>query len=1205
MHFDRRLWGLTRGLRWRIGLAAAVGLLAVPVAIWRLQLTAQALVRVFDGDQLNQIAGMLALVAILVLLRAGLDIVRDEIAHGTAVLMKARLREVVYRHVLRLGAGHFDQRRTGDAVVSLVDGVEQLDTLYGKYLPQMIIAGITPIILFAWVAVLDVRTALVYLFFALFTLIAPTVFHRANERASLDRRDTYNRLSADFLDSMQGLTTLKIFGQSRQRGEHLAARAREVFTSTMAVLALNIGSVAITMFGVSAGAATALIWGGMRVRDGSLETSTLFVVLLLGVEVFRPLRELTQLYHSGMVARAAANSLYQILDSEPEIEDPVDAEPLEQFIPEVRFESVSFGYNAGRRPALDGCSFVLQPGETLGVVGSSGAGKSTIVSLLLRFVDPQQGQVLLGGRDLRTIPLDDLRRHIAVVTQETYLFDGTIADNLRLGNPDASQAELEAAARLANAHTFIAALPDGYETNIGERGTRLSGGQRQRIAIARALLKDAPILILDEALSSVDAENEWVIQQALDRLQKGRTTLVIAHRLSSVVDADRIIVLDHGQVIEQGNHATLSKNGGAYAALMVSQQDAEREHAVIDPANLSDIATTDADRRMEAQTAPAPVTLSPDADAQLPMRTLWGRLFALVIPWRGELVLVIISGLLHALAVVGLGVASAILVGRVATGGDIDPWRWILAALVPLVALVSWLDVWLAHDLAYRLLTELRVRLYQALDRLAPAYLFRRRSGDLLSTATGDIELIELFYAHTIVPSMLAIVVPGGVLVTLGVIDIRLAFALLPFLILATVTPLIGNRGLERAGDDQRKTAGHVNAHMVDSIQGLRTIAAFGQGNVRTAEIHVNSLRLGELRRRFLRHQSIQIGAIESITAFGSLAVLTTGAWLVGDGDLRRTALPVATILAASAFGPVASIAIVAKELMQTVGASRRYFEIEDTPAGVEDGPGVALPDASGLPVTFENVTFHYTATTQPALRDVSFSIEAGQTVALVGGSGAGKTTIAHMLLRYWDPDRGRITIGGQDLRAFTLDDLRRQIALVAQDTYLFQTTLWENLRLGRPGASDAEVHEAARRANVASFASLLPDGYETQVGERGLQLSGGQRQRVAIARALLEDAPILILDEATSHLDAVNEHEVHHALVELQQGRTTLIIAHRLSTIRNADRILVLDNGQIVEQGTHQELLALDGLYSHLIGAQLRGLTERPQASTLVSDDD
>jgi len=444
--------------------------------MWRLTLTGQAMARVFTGEPFNALVGMLVLIASLIVLRALLQLARDEIANATAALMKAHVRALLYEHVLRLGAGHFDQRRTGDAVLALVDGVEQLDQFFGQYLPQLVVAAFTPVLIFAFMVFLDLPTAVIFLVFALITLVMPALFHRLNSTASLAFRRAQVGMGADFLDTIQGLATLKTFGQSRQRGLDLAERARQLYRSTMWVLAVNIGTGGITLLGISAGAAVALGWGALRVQAGQLPLSTLLVVLLLGVEVFRPLRDLVQLFHGSMLAVAATRGMYQLLDTVPEVQSPTLPERPASLAPVIRFEHVTFGYHNGRRPAVLDCSFELRPGSTLGVVGPSGAGKSTLVNLLLRFADPQQGRVLLDGRDLRELPLDLLRRQVAVVAQDTYLFYGTVAENLRVASPEATQAELETACQAANAHDFILALPRGYDTLIGERGVRLSGG---------------------------------------------------------------------------------------------------------------------------------------------------------------------------------------------------------------------------------------------------------------------------------------------------------------------------------------------------------------------------------------------------------------------------------------------------------------------------------------------------------------------------------------------------------------------------------------------------------------------------------------------------------------------------------------------------------------------------------------------------------
>ena len=1190
MYFDWRLFALTQGLRVRILVAALIGLAGLPLNLGRLALSGVVLASIIRGPPIAELVPLIVAIAVLIVGRGLVQVWKEDVANKTGAEMKVRLREKLYRHVLALGPGRIDQQRSGGVALSLVDGVEMLETFFGQYLPQLLVAALTPLIVFLFMAWLDLTTGLIFLVFAIFTLVVPAFFHSLNRASAMSRRDSYAALGNDFVDGVQGLPTLKAFGQSRAHGDLLAERARNLYHSTMFVLAANILTSGITILGISAGAAIALAWGAIRVQQGTLELQVLLIVLMLGVEVFRPLRELVSLYHRGMVAMSATTAIYELLDAQPEIVDPAetagDAADTSPLAPDVRFEAVSFRYPSRRGEALRDLSFTLEAGKTLGVVGPSGAGKSTLVWLLLRFFDADRGRVLVGGRDVREIPLTTLRESVAVVTQDTYLFYGTVAENLRIAKPGASQAELEAAARAANAHEFISALPLGYETVVGERGARLSGGQRQRLAIARALLKDAPILVLDEALSSVDAENEAVIQQALERLQRGRTTLVIAHRLSSVANADQILVLENGQVAELGRHTELLAAGGVYATLM----SAQRAESTVDVVLRAD--GFDPDLRpangASSEEVPAPIRLAPGR--QIPLLGLWARLLALVKPWTVTQIGVFLLGLAHAAAVIGLTVVSALTVRVAATGADLTPWLWALGILVPVVAILTWAESWLAHDLAYRLLAEMRIDMYRALDPLAPGYVLRRRTGDLVSAVTSDVETVEYFFAHTIAPAFVAVLVPGGVLIALAVMGWPLALALLPFLVAVGLSPVLGQRAALGAATEARGTLGLVHAHIVDSVQGLRTIAAYTYGSGRLAEINANGRELSVAQLRFLHHQAIQSGVIDVLTALGGLVVMVVGGVLASQGRLEPTLLPLATLLALSSFGPVTDIAKVAKQLTETLASARRVFAVHDEPVTVLDGPRREVPDpGQGAPaVAFEGVTFAYSPDDSAALVNVSFSVEPGQTVALVGRSGAGKTTAAHMLLRFWDPTSGRITLGGVDLRELELDALRRQIGLVAQDTYLFNASLGHNLRLARPDATEGDLNRATALANADTFVEQLPDGYETRVGERGAHLSGGQRQRIAIARALLKDAPILVLDEATSHLDAASELQVRGALDRLMRDRTTLVIAHRLSTIRNADKIVVLDDGVVAEEGTHDELLKKGGVYARLVAAQL-----------------
>ena len=571
MYFDRRLWQFTEGLRLRIAGAVVLGLLSAAVGIARLALLGWLLGRVFQGEGFGDLILPIVAVAAAMLARGVLEYWRTMVAHHTAALVQLQIRARLYDHIAALGPGQFGGQRSGDVLLSVIDGVEQLETYFGQYLPQLFVAAVTPFGIFAFVAFLDLPLAGALLAFALLTLVAPAAFNQWDQRSARARQRAYAAYGAELLDSVQGLATLKAFGQSAARGRLLADKAHELFRSTMWVLASNSASRGITDAGIAVGAAAALGVGAARVAEGAIGIEVLLIVLMMGVEVFRPMRDLRALLHTGMLGRAAAASLFRLLDTRPAIEDADGAADAAPLAPTLAFEDVHFAYPGGRRPAHDGISFEVGAGERVGIVGASGAGKSTILRLLMRFDDPQRGRVLLGGQDLRTLDRAALRARFGVVNQDTYLFHGTAAENIRFGKPDASDAEVEAAARAANAHGFIARLPQGYDTVIGERGIRLSGGQRQRIAIARALLRDAPILLLDEALSSVDAENEAVIQDALARLMGGRTVLIMAHRLSSVIDADRILVLDEGRVVETGHHADLMAKRGVYHRLMADQ----------------------------------------------------------------------------------------------------------------------------------------------------------------------------------------------------------------------------------------------------------------------------------------------------------------------------------------------------------------------------------------------------------------------------------------------------------------------------------------------------------------------------------------------------------------------------------------------------------------------------------------------------------
>lgn len=567
--------------------------------------------------------------------------------------------------------------------------------------------------------------------------------------------------------------------------------------------------------------------------------------------------------------------------------------------------------------------------------------------------------------------------------------------------------------------------------------------------------------------------------------------------------------------------------------------------------------------------------------------------------WKG-IILSIVSGTLHhllAIAAPALGAYMAMLAVAGGTREQVLPWLPVLILMVLARVAMYFADMWFAHEVAFRVLVDFRVRIFNALDRAAPAYLFKKRSGELSSTMMADVEVLEWFFAHTAGAFLVALAVPFITLVVLFRIHWILGLVLLPFVVILFTVPFWLKKQADIQGARTRSQLAEVHAEAVDGIQGLREIISFNFEGGYMKRLKECSDRLYTSQLNYGKRMGAEGALINFLVSLAIVLVLTVAGILINVGQLNSFWLPVAVILTATIFTPIVEVVSMGRNFSIITAAVKRVAEVLNAKASVADndteeysGPG--LPDSEKEPaIAFENVSFRYEKEAPYVLDDVSINIQPGQTVAFVGQSGAGKTTCINLLQRFWDVERGRITIADADIRKLPLDRLRSLITVVPQEIYLFNMSIRDNIKLGRPDASDGEVEEAARAAHIHEFIVRLPDGYDTNSGERGLQMSGGQKQRLAIARAILKNSPILIMDEALSSLDTENERLLQQSIKKLREGKTTLIVAHRLSTFREADCLVVLKDGRIEETGNHSQLVGKQGYYYDLITTQIAGI--------------
>ncbi|MEM9218020.1 MAG: ABC transporter ATP-binding protein [Cyanobacteria bacterium P01_F01_bin.150] len=1169
------------------GLLAAIGAALGLVPYYLIYLVS---LRLFGTDSItsqpldSQYIWQLAWLAVGTVVGKGIcNGLSTRLSHIAAYTILYDLRIELARKLGNLPLGYFTNRTTGEVKKIIHEDVEQLEQGLAHLIPD-IVAGVTvPVLAGILLLVVDWRMTLATLASA---AIALAFFGFMMSRFDMS---AYNALLAKMngvvIQYINGMKVIKAFTRtdfSFAQLQDVVEEMRLVYVRTTRITALPMAMMLTLM---RSAAVTVVPVGIALYLNGTLSISTFVLFVVMGIGFNRPI--MAVLFH-GLTGFYQINSASQrIADvfSQPDLSDPI--EPKQPKGNDIVFQDVSFRY--GDTQVLNKISFTAVGGSVTALVGPSGAGKSTLAKLIPRFWDVKQGDITIGGASVKDIAVEQLMNRVSFVFQDVFLFNDTILENIRIGDPTATKADIIRAAKAARCHDFIKALPQGYKTPVGENGVSLSGGQRQRLSIARAILKDAPIVVLDEATAYVDPENEAMVQEALaGLLARGEKTLiVVAHRLSTITEADQILVIDRGSIVARGTHNELL----ASCKLYQEQWDAHRS------AQNWQLEQREENRRV-GEWESGRISHTPETDELTdepldnPYRTLnetdsvWTMMRKLIPAnvehyfWRAIRWHMVEGIAIGATSYVVYLVLVALFQGAAAS----QLWGYVAAIVVLCLAQIGF--GYQANVQAYALTmgvqTRLRLFIADYLRRLPLGFFTQRSTGTIDALFTTNVMYLE---PHQVLQSMInAVVTPTLIFVVMLVYDWRLALTLASSVPFALLALRYGETILARVWRLQSSARVRANARMVEYIQGISVIRAFNLSGDRLQQFR-HGLR--EFRDASLNTVTQIVPALivfSSVLELGFALLLVVGAALFVQGSLTGESFLFFMVLGLAFYIPLMSMSDMMElyRIMQNSVRNLKEFLQSDL-----------LPVASSpqrpedTTIRFENVSFSYDRET--VLEEVSLTIPPRSMTALVGPSGSGKTTITNLIARFWDVDQGAVTLGGVDVRQLPTDTLLSQMTMVFQDVYLFNDTIFENIRFGNPDATEAEVMAAAQAAQCHGFIRQLPDGYQTMVGEGGATLSGGEKQRISIARAMLKDAPIVLLDEATASIDPENERLIQQAIHALSAEKTLIVIAHRLTTIAAADQILVLDKGRIVEHGTHNVLVEQGGLYQRLWDVKVR----------------
>ncbi|RIJ70857.1 ABC transporter ATP-binding protein [Nakamurella silvestris] len=1177
-----------------------------------------------NTDGLGWVIGALIALAVI---RFGSSFLRRWAGGKLSLNVQHDLRQDLFAAMQRLDGASQDKLRTGQLIsrantdLQLVQGLLAMVPLSaGQAILFVISLGImlvlSPLLTLIALAVIPLVIAI--------TRATRTKLFPATWAAQQSAAEVAEIVEED----VTGVRVVKGFGQEARETRRLEVAARSLYSQRLRAVRLTATFTPALSAVTALGQVGVLALGGYLAWSGSISIGTFVAFSAYLAQIVGPTRTLAMLLVMGQQARAGVERVFEVIDSRSAVVDPADPQPVPDGPIGVRLTGVDFGYLA-EEPVLRGFDLEVRPGETVALVGPSGSGKSTISLLLPRFYDVQSGAVEVGGVDVRQLGMNDLRHTIGVVFEEAFLFSDSISANIAYGQPGASAAQIHAAAVAAEADTFIRRLPDGYDTVIGERGLTLSGGQRQRIALARALLAGPRVLILDDATSAVDPATEAAIHDTLAAVTADRTTILIAHRRSTLDLADRIAVVDGGRVVAVGTHEELLAGNDLYAELIdqaAARPVAEPAADGITPALWEHEDSTPVDRSARIAAARSEqigprgaggrggghmggflgavsatpelmsqvAALPPATDLPPPARETEpedeGAPFRFWKVIRSVRPLMVIALALVAVDA-GLGLAMPLLV-KVGVDGGVQQgtlsviW-WTSGAALAVAAvdlIVQKVQMVAAGRAGETVLYTLRVRSFAHLQRLGLDYYEGQMTGRIMTRMTTDVDALSSFLQTGLITSVVSLFTFAGIAIVLVVMDFSLALlalATLPVLIIATV---IFRRFSYQAYSQAREKVAIVNADLAENVAGLRVTQSVGRDNAGAF-----AARSDDYRRSRMRAQtaiSIYFPFVALLSELAAALVLGVGAGRVVGGTLSVGTLLAFVLYLDSFFSPIQQLSQAFDGYQQARIGLTRIGQLLATPVSTPEAVDPLPVGRLTGRVSAEHAVFRYPDTEIPAVDDVSLTIAPGETVAVVGATGAGKSTLVKLIARFYDVSSGAIAVDGRDIRTLDLQQFRQRLGVVPQEAHLFAGSIRDNIAYGRPDASPAEVEHAARSVGALPVIARFPGGFGHQVSDRGRNLSAGQRQLIALARAELVDPDLLLLDEATAALDPAAEAAVLDATDRLAKGRTTVVVAHRLTTAARADRIIVMSDGRIAESGRHKDLISAGGAYAALYGS-------------------